>query len=103
MKPGNHARVIFNKENEEVIIGLIDDGEQYDILISILDNFQFMQSVYCAIKPDPLYVAICKKIAVEVGEPVKTHSNVACQPTYLHKHIEHVQEIQEDPKWLRVH
>ena len=38
MMPGNYARVIFDKENEEVILGLIDDSEQYDILISILDT-----------------------------------------------------------------
>ena len=59
-----------------------------------------MQSVYHTIKPDPLHVAIFKKIAVEMGELIKTYFNFTRWPNYLHKLIEHVQEIQEDPSGL---
>ena len=97
MMPGNYARVLFDPANEEIILGLIDDNEKYDALVSILDKFRFMRSVYRAIKPDPNHVAMYKTITVAMGELIKTHFSFARWPNYLHKLIEHVQEILQDP------
>ena len=97
MMSGNYARVLFDPANEEIILGLIDDNEKDDALVSILDKFRFMQSIYHAIKPDLNHVAMYKTITVAMGELIKTHFSFARWPNYLHKLIKHIQDILQDP------
>ena len=95
MMPGNYSGELFDPTNEKIILGLID--EKYDAPVSILDKLPFMRSVYHAIKPDPNHVAMYKTITVAMGELIKTYFSFARWPNYLHKFIEHIQEILQDP------
>ena len=100
MMPGNYARMLFNEENSEVVLDFITDENKCDQLRQIFNKFRFLRSVYRAIKPDQDSVNIYKRVAVEMGELLKIHFDFAQWPNYLHKIIEHVQEILEDPNGL---
>ena len=96
MMPGNYARTLFDKNNEKHILALVQD-EQRKELVEILDKFRFMREVYRSKNPDPIKVSNYKKVAVEFGNIFLKHFDFCRWPNYMHKLIEHVQELIQDP------
>ena len=97
MMPGNYARTIFDVQNEEALLGLLDDDDR-EHMQEILEKLRFLRSVYRAKSPAKEDVSIYKEVAVEMGKLLIAHYNFARWPNYLHKVLEHVQEILEDPE-----
>ena len=96
MMPGNYSRTLFNKKHEAVSLALLDEDDQKH-MTNILNKFRFLRSVYRANQPDKSDVKIYKTVAVQMGQVLIDHFNLARWPNYLHKIIEDVQEILEDP------
>ena len=96
MMPGNYSRTLFDKKHEAVLLALLNEDDQKH-MTNILNKFRFLQSVYRANQPDKSDVKIYKTVAVQMGQLLIDHFNFARWPNYLHKIIEHVQEIIEDP------
>ena len=96
--PGNYARMLFAKENQQVILSLIPDPDDIVALGSVLEKFRFCRSVYRANDPEKTDVAIYKETAVSMGRELMEHFSFAEWPNYLHKVIEHVQELIQDPE-----
>ncbi len=95
--PGNYSRMLFAAENQSIILSLIPDHEDVSALASILQKFRFCRSVYRANVPDKTDVGKYKEVAVAMGQELIDGFGFAEWPNYLHKIIEHVQEIIQDP------
>ena len=99
MMPGNYARTIFAPENETPFLQLISAPEKREHLGQILRIFQHLRKVYRSNDPMREYpdeVKRYKAKAVEMGKLLLEHFSYASWPNYLHKIIEHVQELIED-------
>ncbi|XP_060562648.1 V(D)J recombination-activating protein 1-like [Ruditapes philippinarum] len=73
-------------------------GERRKHLSSVLQKFRLMRKVYRAKDPKkecPGDVSSYKVTAIEMGRLLLAHFEYASWPNYLHKVIEHVQEIIE--------
>lgn len=97
MMPGNYARMLFGEKHRSVLVSLISNQEDRDNMISLLEAFGKMRATYRATKPDLASVQSYKKIAVGLGKSLREKFAFARWPNYLHKLIEHVQEILLDP------
>ena len=97
MMPGNYAREFFKQQNEGSLLAMIDDDDDRKNLRAILEKFRFLRSVYRATKPAKEDIKGYKAEAVEMGKMLINHFDFARWPNYLHKVIEHVQEILENP------
>ena len=95
MLPGNYARMLFDIKNEQIILSLTSQ-EQRPVLEEILQRFRKMRKVYRANDPDATEVSNYKSNAVEMGKLLIKHFPFCKWPNYLHKIIEHVQELTED-------
>ncbi|KAK3089331.1 hypothetical protein FSP39_002772 [Pinctada imbricata] len=100
MMPGNYARTLF-QTNHDISLALIPDSERRNNLSVILNIFCKLRSVYRAKDPlveCPSEVASYKQTAIQMGSLLMEHFHYAQWPNYLHKVIEHVQQLIEDPK-----
>lgn len=97
--PGNYAKLLFDPKNEEHFLSLIPDETHKENLASVLRMFQSLRSVYRATEPttSPDAVNTYKNRAVEMGKLLILHFPYAPITNYLHKIVEHVQEIIDDP------
>lgn len=99
MMPGNYARVMFDKANESQLLRIIPLEERRQKMKQVLHIFRFMRSVYRSNDPmaiSSVNVGIYKDRAVEMGKLLLEDFSYCQWPNYLHKIIEHVQEIIED-------
>ena len=101
MMPGNYSRVLFDESNTDIILQIIPDEDIKQNLKVVFQKFRFLRKVYRARHPEKEDVANYKSVAVEMGKLLIKHFNYANWPNYLHKIIEHVQEILEDPNGPR--
>ena len=98
MMPRNYARVLFNPENQSIILSIIPNEGRRKHLVSIFDKFYVLRKVYRSLRPlsdCPDDVKNVKKIAVEFGKLFLEHFAYAEWPNYMHKIIEHTQELIE--------
>lgn len=97
MLPGNQARVLFLEENASGILGLIEDHERRNKLAEVLALFRRVRTMYRATHPKQDEVRVYKTTAIEMGQLPRHHFSYMSWPNYLHKLIEHVQEVLQDP------
>ncbi|XP_063954560.1 V(D)J recombination-activating protein 1-like [Lytechinus pictus] len=96
MMPGNYARALFDVKNEECFLELIPSAERRHHLSSVLQKFRSLRKVYRALKPIREEVIKYKATAVKMGQELLDNFGYVMWPNYLHKVIEHVQEILDD-------
>ncbi|XP_063951685.1 V(D)J recombination-activating protein 1-like [Lytechinus pictus] len=97
MMPGNYARELFDFKNEECFLELLPSAERRHHLSSVLEKFRSLRKVYRALKPVREEVTKYKATAVKMGQELLDNFGYVMWPNYLHKVIEHVQEILDDP------
>jgi hypothetical protein len=100
MMPGNYAREMFKQENMEHFLHLVLNDDKRKALCEIFALFRSLRKVYRAINPIydiPDGVATYKAKAVIMAGLISTHFSYVPCTNYLHKVIEHVQELIEDP------
>ena len=97
LMPGNYARQMFLSQNQGAFLHFIDDESRKGKLGEILAIFQTLREVYRATRPTKEQVSTYKEKAVKMGSLLKKNFAYANWPNYLHKIIEHVQELLEDP------
>lgn len=103
MMPGNYARVMF-EANELILLELITDQERKKNLQNVLRIFRELRRVYRSNDPMtefPQDVKNYKLKAVGMGKILVTDFAYVPWPNYLHKIIEHVQELIEDDSGVR--
>ena len=96
MMPGNYARVLFDKNNTEDVLFLIPSDEKKKLLALILEKFRFLRKIYRSNHPLAEYrneVDRYKAVAIEMAKLLIEHFQYVQWPNYLHKVIEHPQEI----------
>lgn len=99
MMPGNYARAIFDPKNENFVLHLIEDDDRKSKVRELLEKFRFMRMIYRAIDPKAQYpteTKLYKQTAVAFGKTLIEHFEYAKWPNYIHKIIEHVQELIEN-------
>lgn len=100
MMPGNYARVMFDPSNASCLLDLITDRKKRESLGEVLDLFRQMRTVYRANNPTQNFqeeVRAFEINAVKMGRKIIENFEYARWSNYLHKIIEHTQElIQED-------
>ena len=100
MMPGNYSRMLFEKKNESHVLYLIKSSERKHNVKMLLEKFRFMRTVYRATDPKVQYpqeTKLYKQTAVEFGRDLINNFDYARWPNYIHKVIEHVQELIENP------
>lgn len=95
MMPGNYARTLFDPKNRDTVTQIIPEPARGHMKI-VLDNFSKMRQVYRATEPEASAVSSYKESAVSFGKMIMQYFPYANWPNYLHKIIEHVQELIED-------
>lgn len=96
MMPGNYARTLFDQKNENYILQLIANASRREQLSKVLCLFRKLRSVYRANQPMrdmPQEVTQFKAQAIEMGKIFIQEFEYVPWPNYLHKIIEHTQEI----------
>ncbi|KAK3089575.1 hypothetical protein FSP39_004762 [Pinctada imbricata] len=99
MMPGNYARAIFDSKNENSVLDLIEDDERKCKVRLLLQKFRFMRMIYRAVDPKVQYPSetkMYKETAIEFGKILINDFDYAKWPNYIHKVIEHVQELNEN-------
>ena len=99
MMPGNYARMMFNEINEEHLLKLVSREYQTPFK-EIFKKIGMMRKVYRENNPDPHEVKQYKSVAVEFGQVLLKQFDFAKWPNYIHKVIEHVQELIDDKRGL---
>ena len=100
MMPGNYARVLFDPKTIKVITELIPSADRRELVEELLSKASEMRSVYRANKPLidlPEKVKDYKNTAVSLAHNLRDNFSYVHWPNYLHKVIEHVQELIERP------
>ena len=98
MMPGNYARTLFDSKNEAVVCELIVAFDRKAFMSELLSQFRRMRKIYRAKSPKTDYpeeVRLYKLNAVEMGKFLLENYTYVEWPNYLHKLIEHVQELIE--------
>ncbi|XP_070545703.1 V(D)J recombination-activating protein 1-like [Ptychodera flava] len=98
MMPGNYARVFFDEKNEQAILSLIPQAQRREDFAAVLAKFRFLKKVYCAKLPKVDYkddIESVKTVGIEMGMLLIDKFGYARWPNYLHKVIEHTQELIE--------
>ncbi|XP_033635628.1 V(D)J recombination-activating protein 1-like [Asterias rubens] len=98
MMPGNFARDLFNHTKVDNFLSLIPDEDRKQKLKEILNIFVCLRKVYRSTHPNQEDVCLYKDKAVEMGRLLLVNFTYVGWPNYLHKIIEHVQEIIQDPE-----
>ena len=96
MMPGNYARVLFDKNNVQQVLFLIPTSEKKETLALILEKFRFLRKIYRSNNPLMDYRAEVdkyKSVAIEMAKLLLENFQYIHWPNYLHKIIEHPQEI----------
>ena len=100
MMPGNYARVIFDSKNFDVVVHLVPNARRKADVKSLLEMFSELRQVYRANRPlieCPDLVQTYKATAISLGKALLTEFDYVQWPNYLHKIIEHVQELIQRP------
>nr|XP_054766947.1 V(D)J recombination-activating protein 1-like [Lytechinus pictus] len=87
----------FDLKNEECFLELLPSAERRHNLSSVLEKFRSLRKVYRALKPVRDKVTKCKVTAVKMGRELLDNFGYVMWPNYLHKLIEHVQDILDVP------
>ena len=96
MMPGNYARILFSEENEKHVVYLLKPGKQRDKFRELLSKIRFLHKIFSCTNPKEKYPTEWinyKKVGMEFGECLKTNYPYAHWSNYVHKVIEHVQEV----------
>ncbi|XP_072168742.1 V(D)J recombination-activating protein 1-like [Diadema setosum] len=93
MMPGNYARDMFKEENEATFLELMSNADRKAALQSVLQKFRNLRRVYRSHSPDKEDVHRYKETAVAMGNELLDNFDYVNWPNYLHKVIEHPQEI----------
>ncbi|XP_063971603.1 V(D)J recombination-activating protein 1-like [Lytechinus pictus] len=96
MMPGNYARQLFKEANQRHVLALIPDSDRREKMGEIFHLFRQVRQVYRAHHPGKEDIASYKEKAIRMGRLLDEHFTYASWPNYLHKLIEHVQEVLED-------
>ena len=98
MMPGNYARIMFDEKNEKHVTCLITCQVRRDLMNELLSLFRKLRKIYRSRSPKVDYpdeVKAYKKVAVSMGQFLLQNYSYVEWPNYLHKIIEHVQELIE--------
>lgn len=98
MLPGNYARILFSQKNESHILYLLKSDEKKEKFAKLLTLVRFMHKIFSSSKPKeefPEEWSQYKSRAVEFGKHLITSYPYARWSNYVHKTIEHVQEVIE--------
>ena len=98
MKPGNYARILFDPQNESKVVFLLGTEEKKNNFTELLSKLQFMHKVFSCRSPKLKYPSEWnhyKQVAVEFGNILLNNYPYARWSNYVHKCIEHVQEVIE--------
>ena len=98
MMPGNYARTLFDSKNENAVCELIVDPDRKALMTELLRQFRRLRTIYRAKSPKTDYpeeVKLYKMNAVKMGKFLLENYSFVEWPNYLHKVIEHVQELIE--------
>ncbi|XP_072171924.1 V(D)J recombination-activating protein 1-like [Diadema setosum] len=99
MMPGNYSRQLFAEKNANIILALIPSEERREHLAIIMEKFRLLRSVYRAHSPRVTHAQELRQykvVAVQMGRELISHFDYVPWPNYLHKVIEHPQEIIEN-------
>ena len=98
MLPGNYARILFSQKNETHILHLLKSEEQKQNFGKLLTYLRFKNKIFGSNKPKqglPDEWMLCKSKAIEFGKLLISCFPYARWKNYVHKMIEHVQEVIE--------
>lgn len=98
MKPGNYARILFDPQNESKVVFLLGTEEKKNNFTDLLSKLQFMHKIFSRRSPKLKYPSEWnhyKQVAVEFGNILLNNYPYAHWSNYVHKCIEHVQEVIE--------
>ena len=98
MMPGNYSRMLFDESNESHILSLIKNYEKKTQISNLLTKFRCMRKIQRAVNPREQYpedTKSYKETAVSFGQSLLNDFSYAKWPNYIHKVIEHVQELIE--------
>ena len=98
MMPGNYARTLFDSKSESIVCEQIANPEKRLAMSKVLSQFRELRKIYRAKSPKSMYpqeVRLYKANAVDMGKFILEHYSYVDWPNYLHKIIEHVQELIE--------
>jgi hypothetical protein len=99
MMPGNYARTLFDVKNEHIVYELIESVERINLMLDMLNKFRHLRKIYRSNSPLNEYleeVKCYKEKAVEMARFLLQYYSYVQWPNYLHKIIEHVQELIEN-------
>ena len=99
MMPGNYARSLFSTPHT-ILLRLIENEDRRERLSVVLEKFNELREVYrclCPMKDIPEKVHLYKQNSVAFGQLLIQNFQYADWPNYLHKVIEHVQQLILDP------
>jgi hypothetical protein len=99
MMPGNYARTLFSTSHD-ILLNLIADVDRRENVSIVLDKFNILRKIYRCNNPKkefPNELPFFKLIAVEMGQLLLSKFEYVQWPNYLHKLIEHTQQLIEDP------
>ncbi len=92
MMVGNFARELFKAKNEKTILNYLDEADRADLSVG-LSKFRELQIIYSTTEPSKTDIATFKEKAVAFGRYMLDTYPWANWPNYMHKLIEHGQEI----------
>ena len=99
MQGGNYARVLFEESNVNEVIALVPNARK-SVMANLLGQFRLLRKVYRSnspLKDMPEDVAHFKENAVVMGNFLLENFSYVSWPNYLHKIIEHTQELIQNP------
>ena len=97
MMPGNYARTLFDSKHENAVCELIVDPDRKALMTELLCQFRRLRTIYRAKSPKTDYpeeVKLYKMSAVKMGKFLLENYSFVEWPNYLHKVIEHVQDLE---------
>lgn len=86
----------FLNKNEKHVVYLLKPGKQRDNFIELFSKIRFMHKIFSCTNPKEKYPTEWinyKKVGMEFGECLKTNYPYVRWSNYVHKVIEHVQEV----------
>ena len=96
MLPGNYARCLFDDTNKEHVLFLVSNEDRKEKISQLSDMFHGLRTIYRAKNPKVQFLDETKSYkenAVKMGRFLLSNFAYARWNNYLHKGIEHVDEI----------